>query len=269
MRQFLFLLLVSSFLVFTGCGRQQKNKKQDHSVVIALTKANYDKNGISHYGRWLTANDSTIRWVNLYPLGLDSAMRVLSQCDGLVATGGEDVNPALHGKGNETAKCGTIDHYRDSLEQMAIRLAIKKQMPLTGICRGHQILNVTLGGSLFTDIPTDHPSGIHHRCAKADTCLHWIYIEHRSLLYEISGMDSALVNSAHHQAIDRLAGTLMIGAIAKDSIIESVNPENFHDKSFVLGVQFHPERLDIRHGISHRIAKRFLEEVHLYNQKKL
>ena len=99
----------------------------------------------------------------MYGMTIDSALFILSTCQGLLLTGGEDVNPAFYGKLNELSKCEAIDNYRDSLELALINQALLVRMPVFGICRGEQILNVALGGTLLTDIPTDAGTKVAHR----------------------------------------------------------------------------------------------------------
>jgi putative glutamine amidotransferase len=163
----------------------------------------------------------------------------LEAADGLLLSGGGDVSPALYGQEAHPTTSG-VDPLRDNTERLAIEAAMNRGLPILAICRGIQILNVALGGTLLQDIPSrpNAPGGsgavVH---AGAD---HAIRLERGSLLHQLWGREEAAVNSTHHQAVDRLAAGLRPIGWAPDGILEAAQSAS-GDK--VLAVQFHPEKL--------------------------
>jgi len=221
------------------------------------------------YEAWLQGADPDVVIVNMYGMTVDSALFVLSTCHGLLLTGGEDVNPVYYGKLNELAKCEEIDHYRDSLELALINRAVLVRMPVFGICRGEQILNVALGGSLLTDIPTDAGTKVAHRCPPGSKdCLHSVKIDKQSDLYQATGLENGMVNSYHHQAVDMVAPGMKITALSDNDVAEAIEREFPLGKSFLMGVQWHPEALGKNHGLSKPLADNFVEQIKKYKQDR-
>ncbi len=232
-------------------------------VRIAVSKTS------GHYENWLKSADSSCIPVPMYSLKIDSAISLLSTCSGLLLTGGEDVDPINFGKSNEIAKCEEIDRYRDSLEFALIKKAVSMGIPIFGICRGEQILNVALGGSLFTDIPTDVGAAVTHRCPEGSKeCLHAVTLNESTLLMSITKQQNGMVNSYHHQAVDKPAPGLRITASSDNGVVEAVESDNTKIKSFVMGVQWHPERLVQNPLLSKPLAVYFLKECHQYKPTK-
>jgi putative glutamine amidotransferase len=228
-------------------------------VRIAVSKTS------GSYESWLRRADPDVVIVNMYGMQVDSALSVLSICRGLLLTGGEDVNPVYYGKLNELSKCEEIDNYRDSLELALINRAQLAQMPIFGICRGEQILNVALGGTLLTDIPTYVGSQVAHRCPPGSPdCLHSVKIDKHSDLYQLTGVENGIVNSFHHQAVEMVAPGMKITAISDNGVAEAIEREFPLGKSFIMGVQWHPERLDRNPGLSKPLAEYFLKQVKEY-----
>jgi putative glutamine amidotransferase len=254
-----FFSISALFLLLAGCQTQVETLP----VKIALSKGSPEASYASYYS-WIQHFDSTAICQDMYAMPLDSAMELFKSCTGLLLTGGTDVNPALYGKAYDTVRCWTIDHHLDSLEIMLINSAVAWGMPILGICRGHQMLNVALGGSLIVDIPEDFGTTISHRCQDFTTCLHSVEIDTGSLLYGISGTDIGQVNSAHHQAADQMAPELEAVAFAPDGLIESEQWKNPSGKNFLIGVQWHPERLEPENPLSGPIAVKFLVECRRY-----
>jgi putative glutamine amidotransferase len=248
-------------LLFSGCQTQVDTLP----VKIAFSKGSPEASYANYYS-WIHHFDSTAICQDMFAMPLDSAMEIFKGCSGLLLTGGTDVNPGLYGKAYDTVRCWTIDHHLDSLEIMLIDSAVAWGMPILGICRGHQMLNVALGGSLIVDIPEDFGTTVAHRCVDFPTCIHTVAIDTGSMLYGISGTDSGEVNSAHHQAADQMAPELKAIAFASDGLIESEQWKNPSGKNFLLGVQWHPERLDPANPLSGPIAVRFLEECRKYGK---
>ena len=166
---------------------------------------------------------------------------LLDRVDGLVLTGGEDVDPRHYGA---LAHPATEPPHgrRDEWELALVQEARRRRIPVLAICRGMQVLNVALGGTLIQDIPTDRPSDIRHAQADArGERVHAVAIEPRSALCAAIGGTAIRINSSHHQALDRIAPGLRAVASAEDGIVEGVESEG--DGWWVLAVQWHPEEL--------------------------
>lgn len=171
------------------------------------------------------------------------------RADGIYLTGGDDIQPELYldpvpPRLRKTV--GPNDPRRDLLETLLVKEVFAQRKPLLAICRGHQILNVALGGTLIVDIPSQVKSTINHsQLVHKDRVVHEVKLEGGSLLEGVFGRDSIQVNSSHHQAIDRLAPGLKVTGRSSDGIIEVVELRE-EDKGllpYMLSVQFHPERL--------------------------
>ncbi len=259
-----FLLFILSIFLFYSC---QQKPRQPLSIAISKAKP------IEFYGNystWLKKKAPNIQIINMYELGVDSALCVLEDCDGLLIAGGADVYPEWYGCIEDTLLCGEFDRYRDTLEIELIKKAIANKMPLLGICRGEQIINVTLGGSLIVDIPTQYDTLIKHRQEDWQNCYHQVNLVENSFLSSIVQQETGTVNSNHHQAIDRLSDQLIVTSRAEDGIIESVEWEvKSMEKGFLLAVQWHPERLDTVHPqLSLPILEAFLKEAKAYSFPK-
>ena len=158
--------------------------------------------------------------------------------DGILLTGGNDVAPALYGEPKEPF-CGENDPLRDRMETRLIELALQADKPVFGICRGLQILNAVLGGTLYQDLKTQTGTEICHSMDKPyDRTVHEVTILPDTPLAELYGPGPLAVNSRHHQGIKTLAPALRAQATAPDSLIESVYLPGYR---FVQAVQWHPE----------------------------
>lgn len=166
---------------------------------------------------------------------------IFRHIDGLLIPGGCDIAPYFFGE-QPDKNLGHIDAVVDRHEIELIRLAYDAGIPILGICRGHQVINVAFGGSLYQDIPSALPDAIGHDQSgcKREEFYHKIEILPSSTLHQIFGKDSVYVNSFHHQAVKQLGEGLRTVATAPDGIIEAF--ESTGDR-FVLGVQFHPESM--------------------------
>jgi putative glutamine amidotransferase len=218
------------FLLFIPClGWSQS--------IILISK---DKN--QEIKNWVHRIDSNWITVECFGLPNDSLQFYLSRAKGIIMGGGEDIHPQYYGKTHELNKCGRIDTYRDSLEVQLLIHAHRNRIPTLGICRGMQWLNVAHGGSLFTDLPSDIPSKINHsQLGKREVHL----VKRRtknSALFEAMGVPQIMVNSSHHQAIERLSPKFNAVGESPDGVIEAIEWKNLEDW-FALGIQWHPERL--------------------------
>lgn len=220
-----------------------------------------------NYAAWLLQSDSTVILVDLYTLPIDSAIATLSLCDALLLTGGEDVFPGWYGRSADTIRCTEMNRHRDTLDIALITKALELQMPVFAICRGHQILNVALGGSLIIDIPTDFKSNILHQCEDYLHCFHPVRVKNNTRLAEISQSRTDTVTTNHHQAIEKLAPMLIANAHSPDGLIEGTEWASPEAKSFLIGVQWHPERMDKLNGLSGNLANEFIRQAGLYKNR--
>ncbi len=183
----------------------------------------------------------------LIPLGLDAdeVRALLARVDGLLLPGGGDVGPAHYGGNDRDPTVRDIDDARDRAEFLLIEHALEQAKPLLAICRGLQIFNVALGGSLWEDVHHHMPGAMAHdyfRQKGRDFLAHDVTITPGSLLARALALteERSPVNSLHHQGIRRLAPGLRAVATAPDGLIEAVEVP---DHPFALGVQWHPENL--------------------------
>ena len=192
-------------------------------------------------------------------LGLEAETIDLSQggsvpvIDGIVFTGGEDVNPARYGKAQERERCQPPSDERDERELTVFQVAQARQLPVLGICRGLQLLNVAYGGDLITHLETAKAHTKH----EGHDARHGIVTVSGSVIASLGG-ERAEVNSSHHQAVDRLAGEFVVTARADDGTIEAFERADPHDKPLLLAVQWHPERMDQRSPLAGGLFERFL-----------
>ncbi len=227
---------------------------------IAFSKASPDEKYLQ-YIKWLKEINADYEYVDLAGMSLADAQKEMQTCSGLVVTGGQDVHPSMYGKAKDAGRCGPFDQKRDALEITLIKLALEKKIPIFAICRGAQILNVTQGGSLIIDIDQDYHSIIQHRVATADGATHDINIDKKSWLYQLTKLEKGRVNSFHHQAVDKLAPVFVSWAKAQDGIIEAYGWKEPAGKSFLIAVQWHPERMAKDEPFSKMLALKFLEAV--------
>ena len=162
------------------------------------------------------------------------AAQIVETCDGFLFTGGQDVTPELYGVKDATiVPCPE----RDKLETLVLSKALQSDKAILGICRGLQFINVFLGGTLWQDLPSQHPSEIVHRQGKPyGVPTHKVMLS--GDLQTLLGKDILDVNTLHHQAVKDLSGELTPMAVAPDGIIEAARMVN---KRFVWAVQWHPE----------------------------
>jgi putative glutamine amidotransferase len=170
-----------------------------------------------------------------------SLERLVRGLDALLLTGGGDVDPATFGEAPHPTLY-EVAPARDALETQATLIALEKKMPLLAICRGIQVLNVALGGSLHQDVATEPGTEIQHSQKEArEQTTHRVTVTPRSRLGRVLGAEDLEVNSFHHQVIKSLGRGLVPVAWAPDKLVEGVELDD--DSQFVLGVQWHPEHL--------------------------
>jgi putative glutamine amidotransferase len=173
----------------------------------------------------------------------DSAAAIVEQVHGLLLTGGVDIDPARYGETRQ-ATVSSIDPQRDAFEIDLVARAVAKGLPILGICRGMQILNVALGGNLIQDLPSQTPTTIEHlKATPLWAIAHDVWISRASVLAalmteKLAEADSCAVNSRHHQAVQRVADGFEVTATAPDGIIEAIEHRTL---PFCVAVQWHPE----------------------------
>ena len=173
--------------------------------------------------------------------GEAAPVEILGRIDGIMFTGGVDVDPALYGEEvlNESVE---IDRRRDSIEMDYAKAALGKRMPILAICRGEQMMNVVLGGSLYQDLPTQKPGEVAHKQKESGSVpTHAIILTDGSAFRMIMGSDTLRVNSFHHQAVKVLSGKVKVTAVSEDGIVEAY--ESAVKGQWLIAVQFHPEML--------------------------
>ena len=180
----------------------------------------------------------------------------LDGLDGLLLAGGSDVDPSLYGAPRHL-ETGKTDPNRDRLETALLREALERDLPVLAICRGLQLLNAALGGTLI-----QHIEG--HRCPDQQD-VHRITITSGSRLKSILEVDDYGVNSRHHQCVDRVASGLVVVARAQDEVVEVVEALELPGKRFVLAVQWHPE--DRTDGPDAKLFEAFRDAMELSNER--
>lgn len=177
-------------------------------------------------------------------------------CDGFILTGGHDVSPALYGQ-EQTDLCGLTIPERDAMDAYILKAAVEKDKAVLGICRGHQLMNAVLGGTLYQDVAAQHEAPINHRMQPPyDGVAHEVTLVPGSPMAALLECGTIGVNSCHHQAIRDLAPGLGVQAAAADGIAEAVYMPG---RRFVWGVQWHPEFAWKVSRTNRKIVAAFLE----------
>lgn len=181
----------------------------------------------------------------LFPVtdGREEIGRLLDRVDGLVLTGGVDVDPAIYGESRQPF-CGEVSACRDAMEFPLCREALARRMPVLAICRGVQVLSCVLGGTLYQDLAEQFGTSVRHPCYEIPAePAHTVDVRPGTLLASVTGAGRLEVNSRHHQGIREPGKGLRISAVAPDGLAEGVE---LPDHPFVIGVQWHPESLSAR-----------------------
>ncbi len=218
-------------------------------VVIGIT----DCEKYPNYEKWILAEAD----VEVIRLGSQSYnLDDVKKCDGILLTGGEDVHPRFYGKEIHYPNAPIeFEEERDEFEIQTFKKAQENNLPVLGICRGLQLINCVLGGTLKQDL--GELNNVHKRISKEDK-VHQVEIESSTLLNDISSVVREKVNSSHHQAIDKVGNGLKINCRAKDGTIEGIEP-SISGRPFLLAVQWHPERMiDQENPLSKNLKKSFL-----------
>jgi len=195
----------------------------------------------------------------------DTVAESIRRSDGVMLTGGDDVEPRLYdermsGALLEKVKTTPDGGARDYRELLVIHEVFRQKKPLLAICRGHQLLNVALGGSLIADLPSERPRGLNHgRLECPGETVHQVRLTPHSLIARITAGQTLGVNSTHHQAVNRVASPLKATAVSADGVVEGMElkPRTAQWLPFLLSLQFHPERLIDRYREHREIFRAF------------
>lgn len=175
-------------------------------------------------------------WINTD--NLDKAIEEMMKCDGLLLSGGEDVDPKYYGQ-TPTEKCGAIEPWRDEVEMKMLDAFVATGKPIFGICRGEQLMNVYFGGTLHQDIVHLSQSA-HIDFPRKNQGNHNVTLNGGTKISRIMKKQTFRVNSLHHQAADTVGKDMIVGAVSEDGIIESIEHATH---PFCMGVQWHPEHM--------------------------
>lgn len=226
--------------------------------IIGLTADIADDEEVSMYSTYAHAIVGSGGLPLVLPYVTDGLVldRFVDACDGFVFTGGADIDPARYGEEKKPG-CKRTMLLRDELEFAVFERVYERGKPILAVCRGAQLVNVALGGTLYQDIPTEYETDLSHvqREGKMEPS-HDILIKRDSPLYALIGRERMLGNSFHHQAVKRLADGLSVMATAEDGIIEG-----FYDprKRYLRAYQWHPERLCGYDADNKRIFDEFIK----------
>ncbi|WP_274362072.1 gamma-glutamyl-gamma-aminobutyrate hydrolase family protein [Paenibacillus thermotolerans] len=186
-----------------------------------------------------------------------TVLQLASMMDGLLLTGGGDIDPDLFGE-EPHPMLGEITPERDAFETAMIEEMLRLDKPILGLCRGCQMLNVAIGGDMYQDIYSQHEGNLlqHKQNAPVRHGSHWIEIEEHSLLHRIMNERRIRVNSFHHQAVRNIGSGFTASAVSGDGIIEAIESKRHR---FALGVQWHPEHMTTSDPHSGKLFQAFVD----------
>lgn len=230
------------------------------TIKIGLTYTGF-KEKHNNYVQWLMADEN----IEIITLSAEEAnLRIVKDLDGIVLSGGVDVQPKYYNSDviDYTNAPVNFNEKRDVFEKAVFEISQQNNIPLLAVCRGLQLVNCLLGGTLVQDIGA---ANVIHRVENKLDKAHGINIIAGTLLNEIMSVERTMTNSAHHQAINKIGDGLLINCRADDGIIEGIEWADKKGKAFFLGIQWHPERmykfnLNIAPSAKH-IRDRFINEV--------
>lgn len=213
------------------------------------------------YAQWVSSFSEDIEIVRL-GYRFDN-FDLVKQCRALVFTGGEDVHPRRYGRLDYLPYCvpEDFDEQRDDFEWALLQYAQENPLPILGICRGLQLINVFYGGSLIPDIPSWGKFN-HAKGANGLPRDHQIVVDLNSQLFQLVQSAVGTINSLHHQSADKLGKGLVASAVSTDGIVEAIERKELGDEPFLVLVQWHPERMEEANGpFVKNIGEAFVEAV--------
>ena len=234
----LMCVTVCVFAVLAGC-KSYRPGEGDRPLVLGLAERCADSRDVVCRSSYAHAIYAAGGVPLVLPATTNAAevARLLDQVDALVLCGGEDVDPARYRK-PPSPNLGKVNPARDAWEYALLDEAVKRRMPVVGTCRGHQIINVYFGGTLWQDLPSEYAGAVIHSGGDRFTATHQISIEPGSRLSMLlGGATNVVVNSRHHQAVKDVAPGFKVTARSPDGVVEAIESETLP----VAGVQFHPE----------------------------
>ncbi len=209
-------------------------------MIIGLSDNRVNEEKYRLYEEWLRADGAEVGIVRLTPGDGNSAS--IKRCDALVLTGGGDIDPRTYGGIGDHPTLYEISEERDRFETDLVIRSLDAGLPLLGICRGMQMVNVALGGTLITDLEeAGHPP---HRTVNGVKCRHEVRLDAGSTLARLLGADRGWVTSSHHQAVDRLGAGLKAAAHSADGVVEALELPGPGGTVSAILVQWHPERME-------------------------
>lgn len=212
-----------------------------------------------NYVNWLKGNDN----IEIIKLSAGENFDDIKNCEGLVLSGGVDIHPELYGGDPDYPdKPPVWERERDIFEKSVFEFALEHNMPVLGVCRGLQLINISLNGTLIRDL--GKKGNEIHRNVKGDK-KHPVQVGGGTLLHAIAHEERGEANSAHHQAIDQLGDGLKVNCRADDGTIEGIEWADKAGKPFMMAVQWHPERMfinQLRDSFLYKnIRDRFIDEI--------
>ncbi len=233
-------------------------------MIIGITDTLGSEDKFRKYSEWLRGEtpEVEIRVLSY----VEDNLAELSACDALLLSGGHDVDPRLYGGPESHPAITDVDRKRDDFERRALKIALKNEVPVLGICRGMQLANVYFGGTLLPDI--QEAGYENHRSGKDAERRHEIVVDKQSSFFALVGTPSGEVNTSHHQSVDRPGKGLRIAARSGDGVIEAMEYDVNTPGGFFLLVQWHPERMkDIGNPFTTAVRKAFISSVRELNDK--
>ncbi|WP_206367885.1 gamma-glutamyl-gamma-aminobutyrate hydrolase family protein [Sphingobacterium chungjuense] len=231
-------------------------------VKIGLT----DGRAYELYAQWITSLSDDIELIQLgYRL---NNINDLDFCDGLIFSGGEDVHPQRYKSPEYLSYCEEedFDLERDEFEWQLLHKLAVKPIPILGICRGMQLLNVYHGGTLIPDL-TSWGKFNHSKGKDGLPTTHQVHIDEQSYLRSVLGQSTGYTNSLHHQSLDRVGKGLVVTAISPDGVVEALENKEIQPSNYLLAVQWHPERMNDRESpFVKNIGLDFIKQVLLFTQ---
>ncbi len=207
-------------------------------TVIGIT----DCGKFNNYEKWIAAAGAHIEVIQLgYKQG---NLSEIEKCTGVVLTGGEDVHPKFYNQPEYLPYClpTDMDEQRDEFELQVLERSQQMQIPVLGICRGLQIANVFFGGTLVPDLPSFGKYN-HSKFYEGKDRYHAVSVDPNALLHQITHQSKGYINSAHHQSAGMIGKDLVVTSLSDDGVVESIERKNPQAGSWLLLVQWHPERM--------------------------